>query len=42
MKVGSSISKLDDYISAYYEDNIDHKLAASKGILDLFQDFANL
>lgn len=29
----AKIDKLDDYISVYYEDNIDSKLAASKLIL---------
>lgn len=36
------INKLDDYISAFYEDELDAKLKSSKIILELFQDFANL
>ena len=36
------INKLDDYISAFYEDELDAKLKSSKHILELFQDFANL
>ena len=30
MKPQSKIAKLDDYISSYYEDNIEQKLKASK------------
>lgn len=37
-----NINRLDDYISSFYEDNIDSKLKASKDILELFQNFANL
>jgi hypothetical protein len=36
------INKLDDYIGAFYEDNLDAKIKASKDILELFQDFNNL
>jgi hypothetical protein len=36
------INKLDDYIGAFYEDELEAKLKSSKLILELFQDFANL
>lgn len=37
-----SIKRLDDYIGAFYEDVLEAKIKASKDILELFQDFANL
>ena len=42
MKQGPNINRLDDYVSAFYEDNIENKLKASKEVLALFQDFSNL
>lgn len=33
MKQGPNINRLDDYISSFYEDNMDSKLKASKDIL---------
>ena len=36
------INRLDDYIGAFYEDNLDAKIQSSKLILELFQDFNNL
>jgi hypothetical protein len=39
---GPNIHRLDDYVSAFYEDNIENKLKASKEVLALFQDFSNL
>ncbi len=41
-KQAPSVKKLDDYIGAFYEDALDPKIKASKEILELFQDFANL
>ena len=42
MKQGPNINRLDDYVSAFYEDNIENKLKASKEVLAIFQDFNNL
>ncbi len=42
MKQGPNINRLDDYVSAFYDDSIDNKLKASKDVLALFQDFSNL
>lgn len=42
MQSSANIKRLDDYISSFYEDNIDSKLKASKDVLELFQDFSNL
>jgi len=36
------INKLDDYIGAFYEDELEAKLKSSKVILELFQDLTNL
>ena len=36
------INQLDEYISAFYEDQLEAKLKSSKNILQLFQDFSNL
>jgi hypothetical protein len=41
-KQSPNINRLDDYVSAFYEDNIENKLKASKEVLALFQDFSNL
>lgn len=35
-------NKLDDIISSFYEDPLEPKIKASKEVLELFQDFANL
>lgn len=41
-KQPANINRLDDYISSFYDDNIENRLKASKEILELFQDFNNL
>ena len=36
------LKDLDEYISKFYEENVDEKTKAAKNILELFQNFNNL
>lgn len=38
----AKMNRLDDYISKFYEENVEEKLKAAKDILELFQNFNNL
>lgn len=42
MSQQTHIRFLDDYLGAFYEDNIEKKVASAKNILVLVLDFKNL
>lgn len=38
----AALNQLDEYVGSFYEEALEAKIAASKKILELFQDFGNL
>jgi magnesium-transporting ATPase (P-type) len=41
-KTAPVIGRLEEYIGAFYEDELEAKIRSSKDILLLFQNFANI